>query len=106
MSEEIEVKKLKRKGGCLIVSKELNNYVFANQDNDLPPTIVQSIKEKTRSILCKCVKPKYSKIICNEPNLAKMNENGSEWLGMVQYGPQWVVMVLSGPNGPKRSEMV
>ena len=61
MSEEIEVKKLKKKDGCSIVSKELNNYVFANQDNDLPPAIVQSIKETSRSILCKCVKPKYSK---------------------------------------------
>ena len=79
MAQEVKIISTKKmKNACNIVAAELNTFLFANQENPLPNSVVQSVREQSINILCKCVKASY-------PNSAKISETGLV-IGYVQSG--------------------
>ena len=79
MALEVKIKKkIIGKNNCSIIPGELNTFLFANQDKPMPPEVVQSVREQSINILCKCVNSEYK-------TPGKISETGLV-IGYVQSG--------------------
>jgi hypothetical protein len=79
MAQEVKIiANKKTKNDCSIIAGELNTFLFANQENPMHDSVVQSVREQSIDILCKCVKSSYQ-------NTGKISETGLV-IGYVQSG--------------------
>jgi hypothetical protein len=79
MAQEVKIKEKKQRiNNCSIAPGELNAFLFANQEKELPEKVMLKIRDQSIDILCKCVKPTYKEI-------GKISETGLV-IGYVQSG--------------------
>lgn len=79
MAQEVKIKEKKQRiNDCSITPGELNAFLFANQEKELPEKVMLKIRNQSIDILCKCVKPYYKEI-------GKISETGLV-IGYVQSG--------------------
>jgi len=95
MAQEVKIKEKKQRiNNCSIAPGELNAFLFANQEKELPEKVMLKIRDQSIDILCKCVKPTYKEI-------GKISETGLV-IGYVQSGKTLSftsVISLAADNG-------